>query len=276
MKRLRILIGLALFVLASACRPTPNPVPVTATPNTADPPPAANTPVPGVMVYYEGYAQFELIGSEGRRILIDVYDPQLLTRPPTEDDILLSTHNHGDHYVAEFADAFPGPQLRIQEGSIQAPDVNIVGIASAHGSNELPIPAGGSNYIYVIDMAGLRIAHFGDIGQTELTQEQLDALGDVDVALLLFGGMCSLMEMNSFGLMEQVQPRLMIPTHAGEDALERAFETWDGFYADPLGDSYADTAGVRIEPADLTGEPRFLVLGEWASTCAEAYDLSEW
>jgi len=46
--------------------------------------------------------------SSGRRILIDVYDPTLLTSPARATDILLTTHNHSDHYLESFEQSFPG------------------------------------------------------------------------------------------------------------------------------------------------------------------------
>jgi hypothetical protein len=286
MKRTKYLaaLGLSLLVLLVACSPAVSVVVVTSTPDpertpdvvfvTATPPPTS-TPGPDVTVYYEGYAQFELISPEGRRVLIDVFDPDLLSSPPTEDDILLTTHRHEDHYLASFVSSFPGPQILNQVGRINAPDVSIQGIASAHSAREIPVPNGGSNYIYVIDMAGLRFAHFGDIGQTELSQEQLDALGEVDVAMILIGGMCSAADGNSFNLLEQIQPRLIIPTHADMDSLARATETWDTYYGAPWV-YVSEITSVGIGHSDLSDETKFLMMGEWAVACHEIYELPEW
>ncbi len=287
MKRVKhsILFVFCMVFLLAACSPTSaGVVMVTSTPDpmrtpeivmiTATPSPTS-VPSPEVTIYYEGYAQFELINPEGRRILIDVHDPDRLSSPPTEDDILLTTHRHDDHYVDSFVDSFPGPQILNQVGRINAPDVSIQGIASAHSAREIPVSSGGTNYIYVIDIAGMRFVHFGDIGQEELSQEQLDALGEVDVAMILIGGMCSAANGNSFNLLEQVQPRLVIPTHADTESLERGIETWDAYYGDPW--LYvSEMSGVSIEPADLSDETKFLMLGEWAVACKETYNLTEW
>ena len=66
-----------------------------------------------VTLYHEGYAQVELISPQGTRVLIDVADPSALISPATEEDILLTTHGHSDHFDADFADSFPGQQLWI-------------------------------------------------------------------------------------------------------------------------------------------------------------------
>ena len=135
-----------------------------------------------ITLYYEENAQFELIGPQGTRVLIDVFNPLALSSPVTDKDILLTTHGHNDHFKADFADSFPGQQLRMQEGESNLSDVSIRGIASSH-SPAREIKPGLGNYIFIVDMGGLRIAHFGDIGQEQLTQEQLDALGEVDIAV---------------------------------------------------------------------------------------------
>ncbi len=283
-KKFLITFVLSLAVLLAACSPAAvTIVEVTSTPDpdrepnvvfvTATPTPTP-TPGPEVNVYYEGYAQFELISPEGRRVLIDVFDPDLLSSPPTEDDILLTTHRHDDHFQGSFTSSFPGQQILNEVGEIDLPDVQIRGIASAHG-DELPVPRGGSNYIFVIDMAGLRFAHFGDIGERQLSQEQLDALGDVDVAMILIGGMCSAANGNSFNLLEQVQPGVVIPTHADIESIERGIETWDAYYGAPW-IYVSDITSVGIDTSDVLGETKFLLMGEWAATWHETYELPEW
>ena len=44
---------------------------------------------------------------------------------------------------------------------------------------------------FIVDMAGLRIAHFSDIGQEVLTHEQLKVLGKVDIAITQLSNMWS-------------------------------------------------------------------------------------
>jgi L-ascorbate metabolism protein UlaG (beta-lactamase superfamily) len=242
-------------------------------------PAPASTPISGepsgdqVTLYYEENAQFELISPQGTRVLIDVFNPSALSSPVTEKDVLLTTHGHGDHITGDFADSFPGQQLRIQAGEINLPDVSIRGIASAHSASGEFKPEGGSNYIFIVDMGGLRIAHFGDIGQDQLTQEQLDALGEVDVALTQFVNSYSQMSVankKGFNLMAQVKPRLIIPTHGNgdADAIKYAMELWEVFAADAI--------RVSVGRSNLTDGTQVLVMGEMAHLIKKIYDLPAW
>jgi hypothetical protein len=242
-KCLNTLVLLSL-ALAAGCAPVVTPSPThTAVPATNPPP--TGTPVgPKVTLYHAENAQFELISPEGTRVLIDVYDPALLSSPPTENDVLLTTHQHLDHFVPAFAGSFPGQQLNSQEGEITLPDVTIRGIASFHADDDDTIrPVGASNYIFVVDIGGLRIAHLGDIGQEQFTPEQLEVLGEVDIAISVAW---------AIDLLEQLNPRLIIPTHGDMEVLQAAVEKWPSFYAD---------TGVAIGPSDLPGQTSLLVMG---------------
>ena len=186
-------------------------------------------------LYYEESAQIELIGPEGSRVLIDVNDPSALSGPPTAQDVLLTTHNHGDHRRLDFvsAFAFPGKQLDVKTGGIKLKDISIRGIASAHNEGDEFRDEKGTNYIFIIDMAGLRIAHFGDIGQVALTPEQLKVLGQVDIAITQLASVFADMtaeNIKGFNLMDQVQPKLIIPTHIFDPTCAKiAADKWIGY-----------------------------------------------
>ena len=118
-------------------------------------------------------------------------------------------------------------------GEIKLKDVTIRGIASAHNEGYEFRDEGGSNYIFIVDMAGVRIAHFGDIGQEALTPEQLKVLGKVDIAITQLANSYSDMtaaNKKGFKLMDQVQPKLIIPTHILDPTCaEIAADKWIGY-----------------------------------------------
>ena len=270
MKTLNLLLAIFLLFLAACAKPAtaePSPTPPPAT--TA--PTAKPTDVPGLTITFMDNAQVELVSPAARHIFIDVYDPTRLTRAPSADDILLTTHTHDDHVIASFQGAFPGQQLFTSEGKIELPDVTVVGIASAHNAWD-PIQAEkASDYIYIIDTAGLRIAHFGDIGQEALTDTQLAALGKVDVAFTQFSNSYSDMNasnLKGFNLMDQVKPRLIIPTHADKTTIQIAAERWKGYYS--------DLRTVTVSADNLPSETSILVLGNLAPSYGVIFKLAPW
>lgn len=226
---------------------------------------------PKVTIYYEENAQFEVISPQGVRILMDVYKPSSISKPATEKDILLTTHTHNDHVSAPFLNKFSGKQLFVKTGKISEGDANIQGIASAHNSTDpLPYePEKGSNYIYIIETAGLRIAHFGDIGQDSLTPEQLNELGKIDIAFTQFYNSYSDMDLinkKGFNLMDQVKPKLIIPTHYNEESAKYAVTKWQG--------QYSEKAAIEIGLSDLTNQTKIIFMGNFGKVCGENLKLT--
>lgn len=217
---------------------------------------------------HENYAQFELIAPEGTRVLIDVGDPGRLSSPVAPADILLTTHTHWDHYDERFQASFPGQQLFTSVGRIDTPGVHIEGIASVHRNSQRPTPEGGYNYIYLVEIAGLRVAHFGDIGQDELSPEQLATLGTIDVALSQVANPYSDMDARNrkgFDLMKQLAPRLFIPTHVDRATAALLPEYWLG--------AQATGAAITICPSGLPDSTEFLLLDVNASDFAGQLQL---
>ena len=235
----------------------------------------SSAPKGEITLHYADNAQFELINSDGNRVLIDIYNPNALSAPPQETDVLLTTHGHPDHIESTFINKFPGQQLYIRSGKLNQSGISIVGIPSTHtafGNDEFQ-DENGTNYIFLIEMGGMRIAHFGDIGQDELTQEQLEALGEVDIALTQFVNSFSQMDTNNnkgFNLMDQVNPKLIIPTHGNGnmDAMGYANEIWE---------AYTHTSSeITFKKADLEENTKFVIMGVAANSMQTIFDLPDW
>src|SRR6476660_8488490 len=86
-----------------------------------------------------------------------------------EVDLLLVTHEHLDHNGVE---AVGGAEetLRATAGRHSTPLGEVVGVAAEH--DEAAGTERGPNTIFVFELDGLRVAHFGDFGQSGLRPEQ--------------------------------------------------------------------------------------------------------
>lgn len=163
---------------------------------------------------------YMIISKSGTVIVLDPTSPVDGIKP----DVITVTHDHFDHTDPKFLEknntvkqSFAKPE------SFTVKDVKVTGIASAHFgkeiSSELP-----NNVIYVFDVDGLRIAHMGDIGQVKLTEEQLAALGKIDIAFMQFVNSYSNYSVENgrgFDLIEQLKPQIIIPTHSNSDANDK-------------------------------------------------------
>ena len=210
---------------------------ITRTPKpTAAPEPSPVIPTTGVTIVQEGTSQFELWSPKGQRILVDVVQPEVLTAPPTSADVLLTTHWHQDHYDQSFIDSFPGKALTVAEGALTAGDVKIRSIAAGHNEGDPLLPKDGTDYIFIVDIGGIRVAVFGDLGQEALTPAQMKALGSVDVAVSQLENGYSdetVENRKAIAQMTQVDPAILIPTHFdGLPAAKMAMAVWPAVTAD--------------------------------------------
>ena len=237
----------------------------------AEPTPTPKAAEPALFIHYQEYAQIEILGPETCRVLIDVMEPAHLSAPVAASDILLTTHAHFDHINLAFADGFPGEELRIRAGMIERPGCKITGIASAHNAGDAFFQSGGSNYIFLIEAAGLRIAHFGDIGQDRFTELQLEQLGQLDVAIIQLANRFSDMNAQNekaFRLIDQLQPRLIVPTHLDASTLALAVERFDSWYL--LNSALELRAHLQID------RPNLILLGGHAVEFGTPLGLTLW
>jgi hypothetical protein len=176
---------------------------------------------PGVTLYYEGDSQVELISSQGQRVLIDVSHPNLLSTPPSAEDILLTTSPDPGHFDEGFKNEFKGKQLFAATGVLEQKNVVIHGIQAVENENQSGLYLGRTwnGIIFLIEMDNLHIAHLGDMDQAQLTADQMMILNQVDAAIVPFIYMNSSDKwrmMNEMKLITQINPHLIIPTHASQ------------------------------------------------------------
>ena len=243
----------------------------------ATPTAAPATPAPsasaaaGLTVFYEENAQFELIAPSGKRVLIDIADPSALSAPATAKDILLTTHLHTDHYLNTFEASFPGQKLTSKAGSLDLDGVKVVSLESSHNAN--PIISGeATDYILVLEFAGFRIVHLGDIGQPSLSAEQLAALGRVDLAFLPLRDVAVGASIDAGGgypldLIAQIKPSIVIPTHTNTELVKAATERWDA--------AFSRNASVTIPLDQLPDKTTVLCMGLLAPSFASLFGMDE-
>ncbi len=138
---------------------------------------------------------------------------------------ILSTHSHADHTDSIYTDSYDVPKLLYSEGEITTNDFRIYSVKASHIGDTV----NGSNYIMVIEVDGLRIAHCGDLGQSKLTKEQLDELGTIDIAFMQFENSNSCLTVQNergFQLIEQINPKIFITTHIGPNGEAKIVEKY--------------------------------------------------
>ncbi len=150
-------------------------------------------------------------------ILIDPFSKEVGLRVPRlTDDIFLVTHEHYDHDnvadVPETSFVIRGP------GEYEKSGVHIEGVLSYH-DNAQGIERG-LNTIYIIRIEDMRICHLGDLGQKELTAEQVETIGSVDILFIPVGGKYTINGAEAAAVIRQIEPKIIIPMHYKVEGLD--------------------------------------------------------
>ncbi len=173
-------------------------------------------------ISWRGQSCFEISVSNSKdheaNIIIDPFDEEIGLRVPNlSGDVLLITHNHHDHNNVKAVK--PDPFIIKGPGEYEVKGVFVQGILSSHDEKEgkdLPsVKAGkGKNTIYTIEAEDMKFCHLGDLGQKELTSEQLDKIGTVDVLMIPVGGEgYTISSVEAMKIVSQIEPKIVIPMH---------------------------------------------------------------
>jgi L-ascorbate metabolism protein UlaG (beta-lactamase superfamily) len=182
----------------------------------------ATTSVPKLTWY--GQSCFLMETPLGTRVLMD--PTSSATGFPVPEtvpaDLVTISHEHPDHNSIKLAGG--GPKvirgltadkkgwMRINE---KFRDISVRTIGVYH-DDELGRQRG-LNSIFVFEVAGLRVAHLGDLGHT-LSDRQLSDLGQVDVVMVPVGGNLTIDAERAARVVDQIRPRLIVvPMHYATD-----------------------------------------------------------
>jgi L-ascorbate metabolism protein UlaG (beta-lactamase superfamily) len=125
-------------------------------------------------------------------------------------DLVLVTHEHADHNGVETIGGDPAV-LRSTAGRLQSPLGEVVAIASEH--DEAAGTQRGPNTIFVFELDGLRVCHFGDFGQRILRDEQWQAIGPLDLLFIPVGGGPTIGAEQALQVVRRLSVRWVVPMH---------------------------------------------------------------
>ncbi len=214
-----------------------------------------------MQIIWKGQSCFQIITSQGKNgqvtIVTDPFDETLgLRLPKLEADILLVSHGHHDHANVKAVGGSPfvvdGP------GEYEIKEIFIHGIPSFHDA--VSGKEKGNNIIYVIEAEDLRLCHLGDLGQKELTPEQVDKIGNIDILMIPVGGNYTIGDKEAMKVMSQIEPKIIIPMHFQIPKLKLKLDSADKFLKSMGIKSLAPLPKLTIKKKDISAEEAKIVL----------------
>ena len=183
-----------------------------------------------MQIVWHGQSLFQIITSPEKntqvKIVIDPFDKSIGLRvPKLEVDIVLVSRQHPVHNNIT---AVAGSPFLIEgPGEYEVKNIFIQGILGFHdGSQE---KERGTTTIYTIKSENIKLCHLGNFRQKELTEEQLEKIGEVDILMIPVGGRDILSAKEATKIMSQLEPKITIPMHYAIPKLKIKLDSLDEF-----------------------------------------------
>lgn len=165
-----------------------------------------------MQIKWYGQSCFQIIAqqdkSEKINIVIDPLEEGLGLRAPSlKADILLVTGRSSGRN-----DASPvknNPFIIAGPGEYEVRGVFVRGIPALCSSKE-----GGEKgtiTCFTVEAEEIQLCHLGQFGQKELTDEQLEKIGEVDILMIPVGGGSAIDEPTAQKIIAQIEPKIVIP-----------------------------------------------------------------
>jgi L-ascorbate metabolism protein UlaG (beta-lactamase superfamily) len=209
-----------------------------------------------------GQAMFLLTSPGGTSVLLDPFGNIGYTVPPPLDtDAAAMSHEHPDHNNG----ALGGTTAQVLRGLTAdgwadidetVGDVRIRTVRTFHDDTQGT--QRGRNAAFLLETAGLRFAHLGDLGHT-LDDTQVSAIGAVDVLMVPVGGIFTIDGAGASEVARQVGAKIAFPMHYKTAKAGAALADAEAFLAGKSVQRVGDTT-IRIVAADLPDELTAYVL----------------
>lgn len=203
-----------------------------------------------MMISYLGHSCFKLRGKK-TVVVTDPYDKETFGKlmPKAMADIVTVSHSHHDHWAVE---RISGSPFIIQgPGEYRIKAVEIFGLPSFHDKKNGQERGRNTIYLYRID--NLRVCHLGDLGQ-KLNDKQRERLNGIDVLMVPVGGVYTLNAKEAVSVVEQLEPKIVIPMHYKTQDLKVKLEPLEKFLLEIGKENIRPVKKLTVTPSSLPEE----------------------
>lgn len=217
-------------------------------------------------IIWYGQSCFQISSTQGKNqgknnhlsIIIDPFEEDIGLKLPRkmEADIVLVTHEHSDHNnIKKVSDS---PFIIRGPGEYEIKGTFIQGIPAYHDDSQGK--ERGNITIYTIESEDIKLCHLGDFGQKELTSEQLEKIGGVDILMIPVGGVYTIDAEEAIKIMAQIEPKITIPMHYKLPQLKIKLEGLEKFLKSLGLKSLTALPKLSLKKKDISAEEAKIVV----------------
>jgi len=175
-------------------------------------------------IKFHGHACFS-ITEDGTTVVTDPFQEEIgLKMPKLLAEAVTVSHNAAAYNNVDAVEG--GPNLFSWPGEYETKAIHFKMIHSFHNQKEDKEQM--ENNITVIHWGSIRLCHLGAQG-TKLTPEQLEQVGEVDILFVPIGGKDCLDPKKAKEVIEQIEPRVVVPMCYNTEGSKLGLEELDAF-----------------------------------------------
>ncbi|HLD30719.1 MAG TPA: MBL fold metallo-hydrolase [Patescibacteria group bacterium] len=193
-------------------------------------------------------------------VITDPYDRSIgFKMPRVSADIVTASHDHlGHHNISEVNGVNGNPFIISAPGEYEVKGVFVYGTSFYHDKSEGKEK--GKITAYKIEMDDIFVFHLGDIGHI-LSDEQIAKIGKVDILLIPVGGVSTIGAKEATEIINQLEPRIVIPMHYKVPGLKFELEPLDKFLKEVGATKAESMPKLKISKKELPqDETKFILL----------------
>ncbi len=215
-------------------------------------------------IYWGGQALIRLKGKNAS-VVLDPFESDFTGLKLPKDlsaDVVLISHNHNDHNNAKAVLSPSGGKSMVfsDPGEYEVSGVVITGVSSFH--DDKMGQDRGANIIFHLMFDGLKLVHLGDLGQSKLTEEQLAAIGEVDILFIPVGAVYTINGKAASEIVSQLEPKIIIPIHFKTEGLKFELEGVESFLKEMGAEGVVPQPKLSITKEKLPEEPQVILLAK--------------
>ncbi len=157
-----------------------------------------------MQIHYFGLSSFKIIAKDAT-VISDPFDKKSgLTPPRGNADILILAEKNNPLYSATSGIAGE-PFLISDPGEYDVKGVTVTGLPLLQGERYVTV--------YLIESEDIKILNLAHIAEFNMKEEDIEALGEIDILILPVGGSGVLDASEAAKVVNQVEPKIVIPSH---------------------------------------------------------------
>ena len=214
-------------------------------------------------ITWYGHSCFRLVERGMASVVTDPYDESLgYPALRLKADIVTVSHAAPGH---SNTDAVKGESRALTgPGEYEIGGVFITGIPTAKaqaeaGKKKKPAADAKSNTVFVFDYDGLTVCHLGDLDHVP-SQAQIEALGEVNVALVPVGGGGGLNAAQAAEVISLIEPAIVVPMHYRTETGSRDLEPVSKFLKEMGLGATKPEPGLKVTRSGLPEETHVVLL----------------